>query len=182
LKQWCVLAGSAGVLVLILSLAGPAQTVYRTRVTDWLPNIAVPADKLANDNNQEHKTLQAQTTKPTATPTAKPIQTPSNSAYRLQIYSPTTSKLPATHSWTLQYQFKVPPLPRSPKWNYKVGTVYQWGDADFDGYGSTGAYKLSDYRFNQIVAELILGNVLEASDANYKPSWSQRSTWAIIAQ
>lgn len=118
----------------------------------------------------------------TATAAVMPRPEPVNPVYRLQIYSQTTSKLSATENWTLQYQFTVPPLPKSRTWNYKVGTVYQWGDVDFDAYGSTGAYKLSVYRFNQIVPELILGSVLDASDANFKPSWSQRSTWAIEAQ
>jgi hypothetical protein len=118
----------------------------------------------------------------TATAAVMPRPEPVNPAYRLQIYSQTTSKLSATQSWTLQYQFTVPPLPTSPTWNCKLGTVYQWGDVDFDAYGSAGAYKLSDYRFNQIVPELILGSVLDASDAKFKPSWSQRRTWAIEAQ
>jgi hypothetical protein len=49
------------------------------------------------------------------------------------------------------------------------------------GYGTSGKYKLSDYRFNQINRQLILGSALDANDANYKPSWSQRSSWAIEA-
>lgn len=44
-----------------------------------------------------------------------------------------------------------------------------------------GSYKLSDYQFNQIVPQLILGNVLDG-DASYRPSWKQRNTWAIQAQ
>jgi hypothetical protein len=52
---------------------------------------------------------------------------------------------------------------------------------DFDEYGTSGKYQLSDYRFNQITPQLILGSALDANDANYKPSWSQRSTWAIEA-
>jgi len=62
-----------------------------------------------------------------------------------------------------------------------VGTVYQWGDVDFDEYGTSGKYKLSDYRFNQVTPQLILGSALDANDANYKPSWIQRSAWAIEA-
>ena len=86
-----------------------------------------------------------------------------------------------TQDWSLQYQFTVPPPPSTPTWNYKMATVYQWGDVDFDGGGSRGRYKLSDYQFNQIVPQLILGNVLDG-DANYRPSWKQRNTWAIQAQ
>lgn len=62
-----------------------------------------------------------------------------------------------------------------------MGTVYQWGDVDFDHYGSSGSYKISDYRFNQIVPQLILGSVLD-DNTNYKPSWSQRKRWAIQAE
>lgn len=32
--------------------------------------------------------------------------------------------------------------------------------ADFDGYRSRGSYRLSDYQFNQIVPQVVLGNVL----------------------
>ena len=105
-----------------------------------------------------------------------------NPAYRLQVYaSAAHPQLAATKNWTLEYRFTVPPLPSSPTWNYKVATVYQWGDVDFDEYGAGGKYKLSDYRFNQITPQLILGSALDANDANYKPSWSQRSGWAIEA-
>jgi len=105
-----------------------------------------------------------------------------NPPYRLQVYaSERHPQLPATKVWTLEYRFAVPPLPSSPTWNYKVGTVYQWGDVDFDKYGTSGKYKLSDYRFNQITPQLILGSALDANDANYKPTWSQRSAWAIEA-
>jgi hypothetical protein len=105
-----------------------------------------------------------------------------NPAYRLQVYaSDGHPQLAATKDWTLEYRFVVPPLPSSPTWNYKVGTVYQWGDVDFDEYGTSGKYKLSDYRFNQVTPQLILGSALDANDASYKPSWSQRSAWAIEA-
>jgi hypothetical protein len=109
-------------------------------------------------------------------------QSSSNPAYRLQIYSKTPSQLPAAKDWTLRYRFVVPPLPTSPTWDYQRGTVYQWGDVDFDAYGSNGAHKLSNYVFNQIVPQLFLGSALDASDADYKPSWSQISTWRIEAQ
>lgn len=105
-----------------------------------------------------------------------------NPAYRLQVYaSEGHPRLAATKDWTLEYRFAVPPLPSSPTWNYKVGTVYQWGDVDFDEYGTSGKYKLSEYRFNQVTPQLILGSALDGNDANYKPSWSQRSAWAIEA-
>ena len=108
--------------------------------------------------------------------------TPSNPAYRLQVYSKAAPQLPATQDWTLEYEFIVPPLPTPRTWNYKVGTVYQWGDVDFDSYGSKGKYKLSDYQFNQIVPQLILGNVLDGNNAGFAPAWHQRDTWGIQAQ
>jgi hypothetical protein len=105
-----------------------------------------------------------------------------NPAYRLQVYaSDAHPELAATKDWTLEYRFTVPPLPISPTWNHKIATVYQWGDVDFDEYGTRGKYKLSDYQFNQITPQLILGSTLDANDAHYKPSWSQRSAWAIEA-
>lgn len=106
----------------------------------------------------------------------------SNPENRVQVYSKAAPQLPAKQDWTIEYQFSVPPLPSSRTWDYKVGTVYQWGDIDFDEYGSRGKYKLSDYQYNQIVPELFLGNVLDTSDAAYAPSWHQRSTWGIEAQ
>jgi hypothetical protein len=117
--------------------------------------------------------------KQTATPAES---TSKNLGYNLQVYSKAPPRLPATRDWVLQYQFTVPPLPSSPAWNYKMETVYQWGDVDFDEYGSNGKYKLSDYRFNQIVPQLVLGNVLDGNDPGYAPSWNQRDTWAVQAQ
>lgn len=105
-----------------------------------------------------------------------------NPAYRLQIYSTTPAQLPAAQDWTLQYQFTVPRLPTSPTWNHSVGTVYQWGDVDFDSYGSGGKYKLSNYMFNQVTPQLILGSVLDGNDGKFKPSWDQFSTWGMQAQ
>jgi len=46
-----------------------------------------------------------------------------------------------------RYRFVVPSLPTSSTWDYRRGTVYQWGDVDFDSYGSRGTYKLSDYSY-----------------------------------
>jgi hypothetical protein len=103
-------------------------------------------------------------------------------AYRVQVYSNVPPRLPVNQDWSLKYRFTVPPLPTSPTWDYNVGTVYQWGDVDFDSYGSNGTWKLSDYRFNQIVPQLVLGNVLDGSDAKSSPSWSHVRTWHIQAQ
>lgn len=105
----------------------------------------------------------------------------SNSNYRLQIY-PTAHPQLAAQDWTLEYRFAVPLLPASPTWDCKTQTVYQWGDVDFDAYGARGEHKLSDYLYNQIVPELEIGNVLDASDAEYRPYWHQVSGWQIEAQ
>jgi hypothetical protein len=110
------------------------------------------------------------------------MQTRANPDYRLQIYPTAHPQLPAAQDWTLEYRFVVPPLPASPTWNYKTETVYQWGDVDFDAYGARGEHKLSDYVYNQIVPELEIGNVLDASDAGYRPYWHQVSGWQIEAQ
>ena len=120
--------------------------------------------------------------KPSATGTPGQAPARSNQTYRVQVYSKTAPQLPSAKDWILEYEFVVPPLPSSHTWDYKTGTVYQWGDIDFDEYGSRGKYKLSDYQYNQIVPELFLGNVLDTSDAAHAPSWHQRSTWGIEAQ
>jgi hypothetical protein len=109
-------------------------------------------------------------------------QGPPNPGYRVQVYAPAHARLSADQDWILKYRFVVPPLPTSPTWTSNMGTVYQWGDVDFDGYGNAGPYKLSHYRFNQIVPQLVIGNVLDASDANFTPAWDHLRTWHIQAQ
>lgn len=105
-----------------------------------------------------------------------------NPAYRVQVYSNVAPRLSPTQDWILRYQFTVPALLSSPTWDYKVGTIYEWGDIDLDAYGSAGPFTISHYRFNQIVPQLVLGNVLDGSDATFKPSWSHLRTWHIQAQ
>lgn len=112
----------------------------------------------------------------------------STTAYRVRVEVRESGKLPdvklppATKSWEIEYEYQVPPLPSSATWNYKSQVIYQWGDIDFDAYGSRGAYKLSSYLFNQIVPQLFIGNVLSGNGAHYDPRWSKLSTWAIQAQ
>lgn len=84
-------------------------------------------------------------------------------------------------SWQLKYQFVVPPLPTS-SWDPSQMTLYIWGDIAFDAYGTDGKFKISDYKFNQIVPQLFLGRVLSNNDAAFKPAWTQQNTWAIQAQ
>jgi hypothetical protein len=98
------------------------------------------------------------------------------------VYSNQTPQIPPAQNWTLQYQFVVPPTPNSPTWNYQLGTVYQWGDVDFDDYGSSGSFPLSNYSISQIVPQLIIGNALDGNNANYTPSWTPQSSWGIQAQ
>ncbi|HEY9640023.1 MAG TPA: hypothetical protein V6C57_06035 [Coleofasciculaceae cyanobacterium] len=91
-------------------------------------------------------------------------------------------KMPAwDESWKVKYQFVVPPLPTA-TWNPSQSTLYIWGDITFDAYGSEGAYRLSDYKFNQIVPQLFLGRVLSGSQAGFTASWSQQNTWVIQSQ
>ena len=67
---------------------------------------------------------------------------------------------PPSQAWTLQYTFTVPPLPTSPTWDFMKQVFYIWGDVDFDAYGTAGntaSWRLSNYRYNQIVPQIILG-------------------------
>lgn len=112
----------------------------------------------------------------------------STSAYRIRVEVRGSSKLrdvqfpPPTKNWKLRYEYQVPPLPSSSSWDYKSQVIYQWGDVDFDAYGSRGAYKISGYRFNQIVPQLFIGAVLSGNGPRYNPVWSKLKTWAIEAQ
>ncbi|HEY2514728.1 MAG TPA: hypothetical protein VGI39_27875 [Polyangiaceae bacterium] len=87
-----------------------------------------------------------------------------------------------TADWQLQYEYSVPPLPCAPTWNLNGSTFYVWGDVDFDTYGSSGAYPLSSYQFNQIVPQLMIGTALSGNDASYAPSWQLFDHWVIQAQ
>lgn len=90
-------------------------------------------------------------------------------------------KLPAANkSWELTYKFVVPPLPTN--WDADNNTFYIWGDVDFDAYGADGPYKLSAYKYNQIVPQLFLGRVLSRNDSGFNPSWTSETTWAIQSQ
>jgi hypothetical protein len=84
-------------------------------------------------------------------------------------------------SWLITYTFRVPPLP-SGGWDPSQHTFYVWGDVDFDRYGASGTYRISDYVFNQIAPEIFIGRVLSANDANFVPSWTQLDSWAMQAQ
>lgn len=91
-------------------------------------------------------------------------------------------KLPSESTdWTIQYKFIVPPVPIK-TWSPTVNVFYVWGDIDFDQYGQEGNFSLSGYKFNQIVPQAFIGRVLSGNDANYIPSWSNLTGWAIQAQ
>ncbi len=113
-------------------------------------------------------------------------QAPTNPGYRVQIYVNSNSgnvNLPSSsQSWQIEYKYLVPPLPSSSTWDYTSQTIYQWGDVDFDSYGSGGTYPLSSYVYNQIVPQLFIGRVLSGNDAYYNATWSDLSSWAIQAQ
>jgi hypothetical protein len=105
--------------------------------------------------------------------------------YRVEIASAGGDTLafpPASQSWTVAYQYVVPPLPCSPTWNPTQQTFYDWGDVAFDTYGANGPTPLSDYVFNQIVPQIMLGNVLSGNDSAYAPSSSTHASWVMQAQ
>ena len=109
-------------------------------------------------------------------------QLTANPMHRVQVYSKVAPRLSPAQDWALRYRFRVPALPSSSTWDYNIGTIYEWGDIDFDAYGSAGSFPISHYRFNQIVPQLVLGNVLDRSDAEFKPAWNHLRTWHIQAQ
>ena len=88
----------------------------------------------------------------------------------------------AETSWQLTYSFTVLALPCSDSWNPMNQAFYVWGDAVFDQYGSSGAYPLSNYLYNQIVPQIMVGDVLAGNDASYNPSWAQLDGWVMQAQ
>ena len=108
--------------------------------------------------------------------------------YRVQVYSTVdntaagTSFPAPTKSWTVEYKFIVPPLPCSSTWNPDNQTFYIWGDLVFDEYGSSGSYPLSNYVFNQIVPQLMIGDTLNGSPTGFGGTGVVYDTWVIEAQ
>ncbi len=86
-----------------------------------------------------------------------------------------------TSDWIVTYKFKVQPLPHG-NWNYQEQTIYTYGQIDFDRYGSEGPYTISDYQYNQLVPQVMIGNCLDSSDSNYNPYWSTYDNWVFQAQ
>jgi hypothetical protein len=103
--------------------------------------------------------------------------------YRVGIYpSNGQPMLPSHHNnWTLEYKYIIPPIP-SGNWNYQNQTVYTYGQIDFDQYGSGGKYTISDYMYNQIVPQVMIGNCLDSNDSQYNPYWHLYQHWVIQAQ
>jgi hypothetical protein len=87
-----------------------------------------------------------------------------------------------TKSWTVEYKFTVPPLPCASGWNPENQTVYIWGDLVFDDYGSAGSYPLSNYVFNQIVPQLMIGDTLNGSPTGFAGTGVDYASWVIEAQ
>jgi hypothetical protein len=85
-------------------------------------------------------------------------------------------------SWQLVYANIVPALPCTPTWNHTDQVFYVWGDVDFDPYGANGAHPLSDYKFNQIVPQVMIGNTLAGNDTLYHPRWTTYDHWVMEAQ
>ena len=109
-------------------------------------------------------------------------------AYRIRVLNSTatadeTSFPSASSSWEVTYTFTTPPLPAPGSWNLKGWSdFYVWGDVDFDAYGSSGSYPLSNYLYNQVAPELILGYGLDESSAAFVPSWHNHHSWVAQAQ
>ena len=94
-----------------------------------------------------------------------------------------TVKMPSYEtSWRITYKFITPPIPNSETWNYRRSTFYVWGDIDFDSYGSEGRYKISSFKYNQIVPQLMIGRVLSGNFADFKAKFSNQNQWFIQAQ
>jgi hypothetical protein len=112
----------------------------------------------------------------------------SDPGYRVQVYTSVDSAAGGTifpapsKSWTVEYKFTVPALPCSATWNYENQTFYIWGDLVFDEYGSSGLYPLSNYVFNQIVPQLMIGDTLNGAPHGYGGVGEVFDTWVIEAQ
>jgi hypothetical protein len=77
----------------------------------------------------------------------------------------------------------VPPVPCSSTWNPNNAGFYVWGDVDFDTYGSGGQAPLSDYVFNQIVPQLMIGDTLNEDPQNpYQGKGIVFTNWVMEAQ
>lgn len=114
-----------------------------------------------------------------------------NPAYRVGVASRAQRSRPdglhvlPLKDWVLEYAFLVPPLPSGEGWSPSRGVFYLWGDVDFDAYGSRApeaSARISGYRFNQIVPQLVVGHVLSGNDEQFRPTWTYESTWKVQAQ
>jgi hypothetical protein len=90
-------------------------------------------------------------------------------------------KFPAAdQSWQVSYTLVVPPIPAP--FDELTQSFYVWGDVEFDAYGALGPYKLSNYKYNQVVPQLMIGNVVGGHTPAYGIVGKQFKTWVIQAQ
>jgi hypothetical protein len=92
---------------------------------------------------------------------------------------------PSSQPWELRYTFVVPPLPGAKTWRPAESELYLWGDVDFDLYGVRYGAKgspISSYKYNQIVPQLMAGNVFAGNNSDYSPVLRTYDYWVIEAQ
>jgi hypothetical protein len=89
---------------------------------------------------------------------------------------------PSSKPWELHYKFIVPPLPNSKNYNPENSELYIWGDVDFDSYGAKRKFQISNYIYNQIVPQLMMGNVFADNKPDYTPILYTYKSWVIEAQ
>ena len=86
----------------------------------------------------------------------------------------------ADQSWQVTYTLVVPPVPTG--FDELKDSFYAWGDVEFDAYGALGPYKLSGYKYNQVVPQLMIGNVVGGHTPTYGIIGKQFKTWVAQAQ
>eukprot|EP01052_Picozoa_sp_SAG31_P008467 SAG31_NODE_429_length_15801_cov_6.878551_6_plen_299_part_00 len=90
---------------------------------------------------------------------------------------------PAAEDWILKYRYDVPPYPTA-GWIPTEHTFFIWGDVDFDMYNSGRQWGTvaPQYRFNQIVPQLMTGWCLADNDSNCHTKHKIYDHWVIQAQ
>ena len=151
---------------------------------DDLASARAPGEELAS---RPAESLRDEASATCSNPTAP--RPPADPGDRVVVYATTGgdqygTRFPSpSKSWTLKYTFVVPPVPCSSTWNPNNATFYIWGDVDFDVYGSNGAFPLSDYLYNQIVPQLMIGDTLNEDPKNpYQGTGVVFTNWVVEAQ
>jgi len=102
-------------------------------------------------------------------------------SHRIEILPQSDVYLPFAEDWSLDYKFSVPRLPSGPDWDRTAETFYIWGDVDFDTFGKNGRHPISEYTYNQIVPQLMIGQTICGNEADYQPRFCSLDGWVVQA-